>query len=529
LSEKGPLQQFKGRRIRHVFRPTSRYVQLLQQSWHPTFARDAIKLESHLKRSLSALDDAEFPGRIVAREMRDLFAGDVPYFSAPLATKKKARPNLLGATLTAGWQSSRERIADLSALDRQRQVWLTEMSFVNFARTLPRTRPPRVRGSVKDLVHAATTIGDELCALAILRKGRASWLLPTLVEYPPPQKITKIVPAVAGFDLYDGLAGIGLFLARLYDQTGNPRYREIAEAAFREAISLYRDVPQNFAPIGAYDGVPGLAFALSLASRWLERSAWRRLAADTIRQLARHAGKAVATDVITGRAGLLLAGTAVAKECEDSSLLRALRPVVQNLRALRTRALPTRRDFGVAHGRAGIGFALARFALDTGNTRLLARGTSLIRSDADRGKVSHSDETRVVERMSLAWCRGAAGRELALLRLDQANASATSRLVEVCLQDLKWRKSDPPLCLCHGLAGCLDFAEAARRAGIGRAGLLTSQIENEILARVRGGEFSSDHAHRLYAPGLMTGMAGTGYSLLRMMDPESTPSVLTFG
>jgi lantibiotic modifying enzyme len=52
----GPLSVFRTRPMRHVFRPTAHYVQLLTQSWHPGHTRDANVLDSFLRRCLSTLD-----------------------------------------------------------------------------------------------------------------------------------------------------------------------------------------------------------------------------------------------------------------------------------------------------------------------------------------------------------------------------------------------------------------------------------------------------------------------------------------
>jgi hypothetical protein len=48
-----------------------------------------------------------------------------------------------------------------------------------------------------------------------------------------------------------------------------------------------------------------------------------------------------------------------------------------------------------------------------------------------------------------------------------------------------------------------------------------------LLARLLSGDWVADEAHSLESPGLMLGLAGTGYALLRANYPQQIPSVLT--
>ena len=81
-------------------------------------------------------------------------------------------------------------------------------------------------------------------------------------------------------------------------------------------------------------------------------------------------------------------------------------------------------------------------------------------------------------------------------------------------------------CLCHGQLGNLDYwlqyAEQTRDPGMQRgwremAGLVLQQGQNE---------WRSGAAARHDLLGLMTGLAGIGYGLLRCASPEVVPSVL---
>jgi lantibiotic modifying enzyme len=84
--------------------------------------------------------------------------------------------------------------------------------------------------------------------------------------------------------------------------------------------------------------------------------------------------------------------------------------------------------------------------------------------------------------------------------------------------------------LCHGDIGNLDLlllgADALgrpewRTEASGRMGAIMDSIDE------RG--WITGLPHGIETPGLLHGLAGIGYGMLRMADPERVPSVLTLG
>jgi hypothetical protein len=127
-----------------------------------------------------------------------------------------------------------------------------------------------------------------------------------------------------------------------------------------------------------------------------------------------------------------------------------------------------------------------------------------------------------------AWCHGAPGIGLARLRglphLDGAPARAE---IEVALRTTLAHGFGTNHSLCHGDLGNLELllqagetlAEQRWRAEADRrAALVLDDIERRGWACGLPG--------RVESPGLMTGLAGIGYGLLRLAAPERVPSVL---
>ena len=122
----------------------------------------------------------------------------------------------------------------------------------------------------------------------------------------------------------------------------------------------------------------------------------------------------------------------------------------------------------------------------------------------------------------LAWCRGELGVAWAQLLTARRSQSA-----ERVIEDLLTRASSAdPMCPCHGLLGQIDFLIDARKAGVPGARQALSALSRQAFGRLIAGEACSDHAHSVETPGLLMGLAGGGYTLLRLLDPDRTPSLL---
>ena len=304
----------------------------------------------------------------------------------------------------------------------------------------------------------------------------------------------------------------------------------MAEAALSEAVTMHLAMPREHVSIGAFDGAGGLAWALALVGRWLGQDVLSRQALEVVRRHAPHAAGEPALDMISGRAGFLAAGLAVSTMSGDLALAQALGPCARSLGDLEPGLLPEPSEAGLAHGRAGIGLALARWARLRQCDRDFEAACELLEADLASAAAALGGELVREKahdgRTMAAWCRGGVGVALAAIRVGRPQLAAVQDLVGAVAGMLA-RAEGAALCLCHGALGVLEFLEAARSLAIPGAGELADQLADEVMARVLGGELCADHYQRIEAPGLMRGLAGTGYALLRRLDPKRLPSVLT--
>jgi type 2 lantibiotic biosynthesis protein LanM len=509
----GPLEAFRGGRSRHVRRATRTYVRLLNRTWHPRFGEDAQAFDADLRAQLSTPNPyAVPPAATRAIEARDLFNGDVPYFTAPVGPK-------------GAWLTCQQRLAGLSEPDKDRQAWIARMTLTTF--DAPIVRRPRASGAEakpEALEAAARTIGDRLCSLAIRRGKGASWLTPV------PDAGLQLAPEPLSIDLYNGLAGVALFLGGLTAVTGERRYARLAEAALAEALEILHGTEPERTYLGAHRGVGGLAWTYAVLGRLLERGDWLRQAQRLVSAHAAAAAADGAIDLISGRAGFVAAGMAVAQMAESADLIEAIRPCAESLARLSGADLPIEEDAGLGHGRAGLGLALARWAIRDGDSRGLKRGLGLIRSDLAVAETARRDAPSGWNdedgRAMLAWCRGGLGAAHAGLWLGRQARRETASVIGA-LERRSGPTTESPICLCHGALGVLEFLGSAREARVAGAAEAHERLRADVIGRLLAGEFCADHGHRIESPGLMTGLAGSGWALLGMLAPAKIPSVLT--
>ena len=141
-----------------------------------------------------------------------------------------------------------------------------------------------------------------------------------------------------------------------------------------------------------------------------------------------------------------------------------------------------------------------------------------------RASAGEADPFAKPRRFSTAWCHGAPGIALSRQRaMEVLGEDRFGRDFEVAWTTTRdavqgeIERGQTDLSLCHGLTG---RHEVLLERWIGSAPSRTS-LEREVLPLLRYSEIEDRYA----APGLMLGLAGRAYALLRRVDRE-IPAVL---
>ena len=197
---------------------------------------------------------------------------------------------------------------------------------------------------------------------------------------------------------------------------------------------------------------------------------------------------------------------------------------------------------GFSHGTAGIAWALLELAEVSGDSRY--RRTALDALTYERSLFSAQEENwpdlRLDEQApnqgsaggapeyGMAWCHGAPGIGLGRLGvLRHVDDAVTREEIEAALRTTLAQGFGHNHTLCHGDLGNLELIlEAGEVLDDPRWRAERDRLAASILESTRRDGWRCAIPFNVETPGLMTGLAGIGYGLLRLADPRQVPSVL---
>jgi len=359
--------------------------------------------------------------------------------------------------------------------------------------------PPATRQrSQPGFLEIAGAIGRRLCDDSIWGQDRCTWLGPQPNTRPDVQLTIPL--AEVGPALYEGTAGIALFLAEVAWRTDDRRTRRVSIGAVRQALARGDDMPRQGRD-GLFGGRTGVAVAAAHVGRLLDVPEL----VDRGLRLIEEVDDPEGVDVMDGRAGLLLGLVTLADATGEVAYAERAGRLAESLAAAEDSAGLD--GVGIAHGSAGVVAALDAVARVTGHP-LPRRSAGVLRATLPARSVD----------AGISWCRGLAG--LVCVLRDEHQRAGVDRLCHQLREHVDARH--PDLSLCHGLFGAADaLVEIAHRRSQMAGPLLELAREvGEVAwwdARNRG---SWPCGMPGEPPGLMLGLAGVGLGYLRLHDPS---------
>ena len=397
----------------------------------------------------------------------------------------------------------------------------------------------------------AGRIADALVESAIVVDGQATWIGPTLrVD----GEAFVVEERTGEATLYDGSAGIALASWGVGLAMRRGDLLDTALSAARHAVASADRVQ---AP-GLYDGRAGIGLAalrigLAAGAAELIRPAVRIL--EELRGCVPDR-----SDVISGLAGIAIAMVRAAQLTGETAWLDAAASTAVRLVSAADRrpwgwAWPNGGDdpglCGLAHGAAGVGWALAevaaaldeeeRFGEAIAGARQFERSWFDPRANRWPDLRPHpgSEVGGELPRPAL-WCHGSVGIGVSRIAMDACRphpalkAEVAAALQSSCVEAVEQVREasiDQGLTVCHGAAGAVDFLIDAYLHLGEDVHLKTARWLTDEALQVLGEDVESWPGGVLGrpGPGLMNGMAGTMAVLTRLIHPTSIPSVVRLG
>jgi lantibiotic modifying enzyme len=365
--------------------------------------------------------------------------------------------------------------------------------------------------------------------------------------------------------LYQGGAGVILFLLELARATKDESYREEAAAGVA-ALSAWlpRKLRVDWGEHGLYTGVAGVGFVLARAAEaglGEEASAAAQRCRELVLAAATPAGAGIewsaTTDVVAGSAGTGLYLLDLGRR-GDTEALATAEKAGRRLLELAIPHAPGRTKWRMdptfarempnfSHGTAGIAFFLARLHAATGRREYLdaavagARYLQEIANTSGGGCLVYHNQPDGPDLYYMGWCHGPAGTARLFVELDRADpgggwlewALAGARsIAKSGLPEQKTPGFWNNLGQCCGSAGIAGFClDLAALTGDQSHLAFARRVTADLLARAvatPGGGLKWPHAEHRVRPeysyaqtGYMQGAAGIGLLLLRMAAREA--------
>jgi type 2 lantibiotic biosynthesis protein LanM len=558
LATESPLRDFYKKNIRFVFRPTRTYGMILNRSLEPKLLRDPVLWSINIDLLTRAISKPEIRGDylwpLIKSEIFSMEQLDIPYITTSSDSNALNVPDgkiIEGFFEEPGYDRVITCLKGLDSEDMDKQIAFIYGAL--YARNRGKTESvsveidiPSVHAGQGEFLEQALLIGKELkeCAISFGEEG-VTWIG---YEYIPQSDRFQLQPL--GYNLYNGICGVSLFLSALERVSGKGMFRKTVLSALKP---LFKDLDDEIMSemiamemgIGGTSGLGSIVYSLVSISHFLEMPEIMDYAGHAALLIKDQVERDMAFDIVYGSAGAITGLIKLYNVTEDQKILDIAKKCGEHLlanfkenpsgyRAWAT--LGKRMMGGFSHGVAGIAFSLLSLYSLTGETKyidavkeaILYENTLFSRNFCNWLDLRVSSDKPQRERFMTAWCQGAPG--IALGRIGCMSVLDTEEIRKDIALALDTTIKCPVLERDHLCCGNLGIGEILftsglklNRSDLKEKGLLkASQIVS--MAKHRGSFYCGIGGQ--FDPGFFQGISGAGYELLRMIEPDIIPSVL---
>ena len=546
----------KGIYVRHIYRGSGVYGELLKRTWEPSWLQDEHLREALFEKLSIAMkrNGAENADKITNSEIDAVLRGDIPYFysrtdSCDLyADGEVVFPDFFRVS---SMEHLLSRINYLSHDDMVFEETLLRKAITRVIEhhpSAPEIRQPIPRKkeiSDEALRSHAEQIFRELVADAVYTpSGEVCWF--------GPDYFMKTGMHLLGSGLVDGTAGLALFFAALHSLSENDDVKAgSAHLLGKITARLNRSMDDlcvldlihpNTEDVSMTNGLTGKLLSLYLIGKYLKDDSYWMLCRKMLSVIQKIDLEYEGMDVLTGLSGLLkllckydafFSQPGVPQLCEqlaDRILSSADLPYNgQWLWKTMSSGWPIS---GAGHGQSGVASALWLAGQKLHRQDFIAAALAGFHFEEEiySEKTGAWPDRRARERTDAymtGYCSGAPGIGMNALLLQYENADLTiERAVKSCLKEPLLQKDF----LCCGNSAVIDFLLSAglKRNDAALVDEARIRMAAVIEDAARNGHYQcmSRSLSPIFSPSLFYGVAGIGYEMLRLTAPDKIESVL---
>ena len=544
---------FSNINIRHLIQDTQRYSMLLHTSYHPDFLQNGSDRQLLLCTLLKNINTEQRNVKIAIQEISDMLEMDIPYFYGNTSST-----NLYGSSGTivnnyfqkTSLELAISKINSLSFTDLKLQRNYIQLAlsdadtyhspFKSNKHVIPFEMSSQIVNS--KTMEALDVTYHRLIKAMVSTKDHTSvsWINITGVGTPG-HSGWSVKPI--GAYLYDGFAGISIFFHALNKLTSFDKNSEICNAIDQELFK-YTDKISNFSgssvSLGAFVGETSILYSYLISYKITNNVKYKVYARKHFSIINDYIEEEENCDIVFGLSGILITLLRFYSIEQDKTIYDKAIVVGKKIISsqLKCGGWPSvNKDCpltGFSHGTAGILYALTELYRITPYKEIkesVRKGLEFERSQYDCQAHNWKDNRPETPKGTFmnTWCHGSAGILFSRTKMLGIFSPEIDQIVHNDILSALETSSSSVFasnCLCHGNLGNSEiFREYYEKSN----NPMALQKSIELCANAINNIFEPNLAlpplYDYSSPGLMTGLSGVGYSLLRTID-HSLPCIL---
>ncbi len=551
----GLIDNFKDCPIRVIFRDTSKYGVILKASTERKYLTDIVKRKELFERMWLITKEYEELTPVISDEIRDIDGGDVPYFYSYINASfiynslDKKVDNYEQKPLST---IIKKRINSLNDEDKNFQIELIKQSMAEPVKRWELKENKKSYISVTGeeektinedvIMDRCKDVMEQIEKLSFQGNNDIGWVDLRISSG------GQWVFLPMDNTLYEGTMGIALLAAQLYVLTGVDDYHILVNKILNSS-EIYMNKYKARTSLSAFNGDVAVAYGYYYIGQLLKNDKLKAKAVEILLKCDTAITSDKDIDIISGAAGALIVALRI-NEKEDNPKLKEfaikcgnhiLNSVVneEGKYGWHTAAGQGAVLAGMSHGNAGISWTLLELYNATKDERFLECAKKAIEYEntifdptTNNWMDKRSEENRKRKGFPEAvnWCHGAPG--IGLSRIFCKKICPTI-IDDKDIQNAYYKTKEAGFggsdCICHGSLGNLELLiELYKLNGDKKYLDQALVILQDLIDEKEEDNWICGIPQRVYVPGFMTGLAGIGYELLRLMSPNEIPNVIKF-